>query len=57
VNWAIRERGYWQRRTCGLAGIDPRVYRYRSTRPGHGTSSRCLCERAADRGRLGYLSS
>jgi hypothetical protein len=32
VNWAITEKGYSQRRACRLVGIDPRVYRYRSTR-------------------------
>ena len=29
MDWAIDEKGYSQRRACGLAGIDPRVYRYR----------------------------
>ena len=29
-----RQQGYAQRRACGLIGMEPRVYRYRSTRPG-----------------------
>ncbi len=29
----MKKRGHSQRRACGLAGLDPRVYRYRSTRP------------------------
>lgn len=29
VNWAISNKGYTQRKACGLVGIDPRVYRYR----------------------------
>ena len=32
MSWAITEKGYSQRRACALVGIDPRVYRYRSTR-------------------------
>ena len=31
--WAIEERNYSQRRACGLVGMAPRVYRYRSSRP------------------------
>ena len=27
VDWAMTEKGYSQRRACGLARIDPRVYR------------------------------
>ncbi len=33
MSWAINEKNYSQRRACGLVGIDPRVLRYRSTRP------------------------
>ena len=29
----MEDKGYSQRRACGLVGIDPRVYRYRPTRP------------------------
>ena len=32
MDWAMKERGHSQRRACGLVGMDPRVYRYRSTR-------------------------
>ena len=28
-----KQRGHSQRRACGLVGMDPRVYRYRSRRP------------------------
>jgi len=28
----MKENGYTQRRACALAGIDPRIYRYRSSR-------------------------
>lgn len=28
----MKEKGLSQRRACDLAGIDPRVYRYRSKR-------------------------
>ena len=31
--WAIEEKNYSQRRACGLVGMAPRVYRYRSSRP------------------------
>lgn len=33
VDWAMKTKGYNQRRTCALAGIDPPVYRRRSKRP------------------------
>jgi putative transposase len=33
VTWAIENKGCSQRRACGLVGMEPRVYRYRSTRP------------------------
>jgi len=28
VDWAIEEKGYSQRRACGLVGIEPKTYRY-----------------------------
>lgn len=54
MTWAMTEKDYSQRRACALAGIDPRVYRYRSTRPddaGVRTRMRAL---AAERRRFGY---
>lgn len=54
MNWAIRERGYSQRRACGLAGIDPRVYRYRSARRDDAAIRQRLRELATERRRFGY---
>lgn len=54
VNWAIGERGYSQRRACGLAGIDPRVYRHRSIRPDDAVIRQRLRELANERRRFGY---
>ena len=54
MNWAIMERGYSQRRACGLAGIDPRVYRYRSMRPDDGVLRQRLRALASERRRFGY---
>ena len=33
MNWAIHEKGYSQRRACSLIGMEPKTYRYVSTRP------------------------
>ena len=54
MSWAMTERGHSQRRACGLAGIDPRVYRYRSTRPDDSAIRQRLCELAGERRRFGY---
>jgi putative transposase len=54
VNWAIDEKGFSQRRACGLMGIDPRVYRYRPRRPDDAGLRRRLRELAAERRRFGY---
>ena len=32
MSWAIEEKGYSQRRACGLIGLEPKTYRYASTR-------------------------
>jgi putative transposase len=50
----MEEKGYSQRRACGLMGIDPRVYRYRSTRPDDGELRGRLKELASQRRRFGY---
>ena len=54
MNWAIKTKGYSQRRACGLVGIDPRVYRYRSTRPDDADLRQRLKELASERRRFGY---
>lgn len=36
MNWAITQKSYSQRRACALAGIAPKVNRYRSARPDDG---------------------
>lgn len=54
MSWAIEEKGYSQRRACGLVGIDPRVYRYRSTRPDDEELRKRLKELASQRRRFGY---
>ena len=50
----MKERGHLQRRACGLVGMDPWVYRYRSTRPDDGAIRQRLRELAAERRRFGY---
>ncbi|MBA9069964.1 hypothetical protein FHR71_003725 [Methylobacterium sp. RAS18] len=32
MSWAIQEKGTSQRRACGLIGLEPKTYRYASTR-------------------------
>ena len=50
----MKERGHTQRRACGLVGMDPRVYRYRSPRPDDGAIRQRLRELAAGRRRFEY---
>ncbi len=33
MTWAIDEKDYSQRRACRLVGLQPKTYRYASTRP------------------------
>jgi transposase InsO family protein len=54
VTWAIENKGYTQRRACGLVGMEPRVYRYRSSRPDDAGLRKRLRELAAERRRFGY---
>ena len=54
MNWAIKEKGLSQRRSCELAGIDPRVYRYKSTRTDDADIRKRLRELASERRRFGY---
>lgn len=54
MSWAIETKDYSQRRACRLAGLAPKVYRYRSCRDDDGALRarlRCL---AACRRRFGY---
>jgi putative transposase len=50
----MTEQNYSQRRACALAGIDPRVYRYRSIRPDDAAVRVRLRELALERRRFGY---
>ena len=54
MTWAIENKGYSQRRACGLVGMEPRVYRYRSSRPDDVGLRKRLRELAAERRRFGY---
>ena len=54
MTWAIENKGYSQRRACGLVGIEPRVFRYRSSRSDDAGLRSRLRELAAERRRFGY---
>ena len=54
MNWAMKSKGYNQRRACALAGIDPRVYRRRSKRPRDTELRARMKELASERRRFGY---
>lgn len=54
MDWAIEEKGYSQRRECGLVGIEPKTYRYASRRPDDGETRTRLRELANERRRFGY---
>lgn len=51
---AIDEKTYSQRRACGLVGLDPKTYRYRSRRKDDAELRRRLRELASERRRFGY---
>ena len=53
MDWAIEEKGYSQRRACGLVGIEPKTYRYASRRPDDGETRTRLRELANERRRFG----
>lgn len=50
----MTEKSYNQRRACALAGIDPRVYMRRSTRPADTELRERLNELSSERCRFGY---
>ncbi|WP_366658514.1 IS3 family transposase [Fodinicurvata sp. EGI_FJ10296] len=54
VSWAIKEKSYSQRRACGLVGLPPKTFRYRSKRPDDGGLRARLKELANARRRFGY---
>ena len=54
MDWAMKTKGYNQRRACALAGIDPRVYRRRSKRPADTELRTRMKELASERRRFGY---
>jgi putative transposase len=54
VDWAIEDKGYSQRRACGLIGLEPKTYRYASTRPDDADMRQRLKELANERKRFGY---
>lgn len=54
MSWAIETKDYSQRRACRLAGLAPKVYRYRSCRDDDGALRARLRSLAACRRRFGY---
>jgi putative transposase len=54
VSWAIKDKGYTQRRACGLVGQEPKTYRYASKRPDDDGLRQRLKELALERRRFGY---
>jgi putative transposase len=54
VSWAIEEKGYSQRRACGLIGLEPKTYRYASTHGDDAVVRVRLRGLAGERRRLGY---
>ncbi len=54
MSWAIEEKDYSQRRACALAGLAPKVYRYRTRRADDGVLRTRLKALAAHRRRFGY---
>ena len=54
MNWAMKTKGYSQRRACALAAIDPRVYRRRSKCPADTELRTRMKELASERRLFGY---
>ena len=54
MTWAIEEKGYSQRRACGLVGMEPKTFRYASRRSDDAEVRQRLRALAAERRRFGY---
>ncbi len=54
MTWAVEEKGYSQRRACGLVGLHPKTYRYASKRTGDEELRGKLRDLASKRRRFGY---
>ena len=54
MSWAIKDKDYSQRHACRLVGLQPKTYRYASTRPDDGALRLRLKELALERRRFGY---
>lgn len=54
MSWAIKERGYTQRRACRLVSLEPKTYRYVSKRPDDDLLRQRLKELALECRRFGY---
>ena len=54
MSWAIEEKGYSQRRACGLIGLEPKTYRYAPTRDDDAAVRVRLRSLAGERRRFGY---
>ena len=54
MDWAMKNKSYSQRRACGLVGLHPKTYRYRSVRPDDQALRQRLRELASERRRFGY---
>ena len=54
MTWAVQDRGYSQRRACGLVGLHAKTYRYASKRTSDVDLRATLRELASQRRRFGY---
>lgn len=54
MTWAIEQKGYSQRRACGLVGLAPKTFRYESRRPDDTEIRQRLRALASERRRFGY---
>ena len=54
MRWAIEQKGYSQRRACGLIGMEPKTYRYAPRREDDESTRERLKELANQRRRFGY---
>ena len=50
----MQQKGYSQRRACGLVGLEPKTYRYAAKRSGDGEVRSRLRLLAGERRRFGY---